>query len=58
MDIDFHHENGIQEIFYRDPTVFFCSLHGHPDFAYPYVSGLDSERGEGHRQEATLIQLI
>jgi acetoin utilization deacetylase AcuC-like enzyme len=47
LDIDFHHGNGTQEIFYQDPTVFFCSLHGHPDFAYPYVSGLESERGEG-----------
>jgi acetoin utilization deacetylase AcuC-like enzyme len=30
LDIDFHHGNGTQEIFYTDPTVFFCSLHAHP----------------------------
>jgi acetoin utilization deacetylase AcuC-like enzyme len=47
LDIDFHHGNGTQEIFYSDPSVFFCSIHGHPDFAYPYVSGHGSERGEG-----------
>lgn len=46
LDFDFHHGNGTQEIFYSDPAVFFCSLHGHPDFAYPFVSGLESERGE------------
>lgn len=47
LDIDFHHGNGTQEIFYSDPSVLFCSLHGHPDFAYPYFSGDASERGAG-----------
>jgi len=45
LDVDFHHGNGTQEIFYYDPTVLFCSLHGHPDFAYPYFSGMETERG-------------
>lgn len=47
LDIDFHHGNGTQAVFYADPTVLFCSLHGHPDCAYPFYSGMDSERGEG-----------
>ncbi len=47
LDIDFHHGNGTQAVFYADPTVLFCSLHGHPDSAYPFYSGMDNERGEG-----------
>jgi len=46
LDIDYHHGNGTQMIFYSDPTVLFCSLHGHPDIAYPYYSGMGDELGE------------
>jgi acetoin utilization deacetylase AcuC-like enzyme len=47
LDVDFHHGNGTQEIFYRRNDVLFCSLHGHPEDEYPYFSGFDDERGEG-----------
>jgi acetoin utilization deacetylase AcuC-like enzyme len=47
LDIDYHHGNGTQEIFYADPTVLFCSLHAHPDDDYPYYWGEADERGEG-----------
>ena len=47
LDIDYHHGNGTQEIFYADPTVLCCSLHAHPDFEYPYYWGGADERGEG-----------
>jgi acetoin utilization deacetylase AcuC-like enzyme len=47
LDIDYHHGNGTQEIFYRDPSVLFCSLHAHPDDDYPYYWGEADERGEG-----------
>ncbi|MGE0119274.1 MAG: histone deacetylase family protein [Dongiaceae bacterium] len=47
LDVDFHHGNGTQEIFYRRADVMFCSLHGHPEDEYPYFSGFDDERGEG-----------
>ncbi len=30
VDIDYHHGNGTQEIFYADPTVLTCSLHADP----------------------------
>jgi acetoin utilization deacetylase AcuC-like enzyme len=36
LDIDYHHGNGTQEIFYADPSVLYCSLHAHPDDDYPY----------------------
>ena len=47
LDIDYHHGNGQQEIFYRRPDVLTVSIHGHPSFAYPYFSGFKEELGEG-----------
>lgn len=47
LDIDYHHGNGQQDIFYRRADVLTVSLHGHPSFAYPYFSGFAEERGEG-----------
>ena len=47
LDIDYHHGNGQQEIFYRRADVLTVSLHGHPRFAYPYFSGFEDERGDG-----------
>jgi acetoin utilization deacetylase AcuC-like enzyme/GNAT superfamily N-acetyltransferase len=47
LDIDYHHGNGQQDIFYRRPDVLTVSLHGHPSFAYPYFTGFEDERGEG-----------
>jgi len=50
LDIDYHHGNGQQEIFYDTPDVFTVSIHGHPRFAYPYFSGFEEERGLGAGQ--------
>ncbi|NIO42360.1 MAG: acetylpolyamine amidohydrolase, partial [Burkholderiales bacterium] len=47
IDIDHHHGNGSQEIFYSRNDVFFVSLHGHPRTAYPYFAGFGDERGDG-----------
>ncbi len=47
LDIDFHHGNGTQEIFYADPSVLYCSLHAHPDLDYPYYWGEADETGAG-----------
>lgn len=47
LDIDYHHGDGTQAIFYHRPDVFFCSLHAHPDDEYPYYCGYEHERGEG-----------
>ena len=47
LDIDYHHGNGTQMIFYSDPAVLFCSLHAHPDDDYPYFWGETDEIGEG-----------
>ena len=47
LDIDVHHGNGTQDIFYGRNDVFFVSLHSHPDAYYPFFSGTPSEIGEG-----------
>ncbi|MBI5442807.1 MAG: histone deacetylase family protein [Deltaproteobacteria bacterium] len=47
LDVDSHHGNGTERIFYGRADVFTVSLHGHPSFAYPYFSGFADERGEG-----------
>jgi len=46
LDIDFHHGNGQQQIFYARNDVLTISIHGHPSFAYPYFSGFSHEKGE------------
>jgi acetoin utilization deacetylase AcuC-like enzyme len=47
LDVDFHHGNGTQDIFYRRGDVLFLSLHGRPEDAYPYFLGYADESGEG-----------
>jgi len=47
LDIDYHHGNGQQVIFYQRSDVLTVSLHGHPRFAYPCFSGFEDEIGEG-----------
>jgi acetoin utilization deacetylase AcuC-like enzyme len=45
LDVDYHHGNGQQDIFYKRSDVLTCSIHGHPRFAYPYFSGFEDEKG-------------
>jgi acetoin utilization deacetylase AcuC-like enzyme len=45
LDVDFHHGNGTQDIFYSRKDVLFCSLHGAPEDAYPYFLGYKDETG-------------
>lgn len=47
LDVDYHHGNGHQDIFYGRGDVLTISLHGHPRTTYPYFSGFDDEVGEG-----------
>lgn len=47
LDIDFHHGNGTQNLFYRDDKVLFISIHGDPKEFYPFFCGYASEIGEG-----------
>jgi len=47
LDVDFHHGNGTQDIFYQRDDVLFCSIHGDPMVAFPYFLGFADETGEG-----------
>ncbi len=47
LDVDYHHGNGTQDIFYTRDDVLTVSIHGHPRYTYPYFSGYEDERGEG-----------
>ncbi|MBS0374101.1 MAG: histone deacetylase family protein [Proteobacteria bacterium] len=47
LDVDFHHGNGTQDIFYERADVLFVSLHGDPADAFPYFSGYADEAGTG-----------
>jgi acetoin utilization deacetylase AcuC-like enzyme len=51
VDIDVHHGNGTQDIFYSDPRVMYCSTHQYP--FYPGTGGLD-ERGVGAGEGTTI----
>ncbi len=46
LDIDYHHGNGTQAIFYNRPDVLTVSLHGDPHTEYPFYLGHADERGE------------
>ncbi|MFM9082994.1 MAG: histone deacetylase family protein, partial [Actinomycetota bacterium] len=47
LDVDYHHGNGTQEIFYDRDDVMYVSLHGDPVRAYPYAIGYADETGTG-----------
>ncbi len=47
LDVDFHHGNGTQDIFYDRADVLYVSLHGSPEDAFPYFLGFKDEKGRG-----------
>jgi acetoin utilization deacetylase AcuC-like enzyme len=47
LDIDYHHGNGTQAIFYDRADVHFASVHGDPHTEYPFFLGYPDERGAG-----------
>ncbi|CAM8659662.1 AcuC Deacetylases, including yeast histone deacetylase and acetoin utilization protein [Comamonadaceae bacterium] len=47
LDVDYHHGNGTQAIFYDRPDVYFASIHGDPRTEYPFYLGHADETGSG-----------
>lgn len=47
LDIDAHHGNGAQDIFWSRDDVLTISIHTDPNVDYPYFSGYPDEIGEG-----------
>jgi acetoin utilization deacetylase AcuC-like enzyme len=54
LDIDYHHGNGSQQIFYERGDVLFVSIHANPARQYPYFAGYADERGAGEGLGANL----
>jgi len=54
LDIDYHHGNGTQDIFWQRGDVFYASLHADPATDYPFFWGHADEVGEGEGYGATL----
>jgi acetoin utilization deacetylase AcuC-like enzyme len=54
LDVDYHHGNGTQQLFYERGDVLYVSLHGDPDRAYPYLTGFGDETGSGAGAGANL----
>jgi len=53
VDVDFHHGNGTQQIFYDRDDVLFVSLHADPADEYPFFAGFANERGWGAGEDCT-----
>ena len=47
LDVDYHHGNGTQSIFYDRSDVLFVSIHGDPKTEYPFYLGHADELGAG-----------
>jgi acetoin utilization deacetylase AcuC-like enzyme len=47
LDIDYHHGNGTQAVFYGRSDVLVCSIHADPFYEYPYYWGFADEFGVG-----------
>ncbi len=54
LDVDYHHGNGTQAIFYDRGDIPFVSIHADPTVEYPYFLGYDDEHGEGDGLGANL----
>jgi acetoin utilization deacetylase AcuC-like enzyme len=54
LDVDYHHGNGTQDIFWDRDDVLFVSLHGTPDTEYPWFLGYADEHGAGRGDGYTL----
>ncbi|MBW4022846.1 MAG: histone deacetylase family protein [Proteobacteria bacterium] len=47
LDVDYHHGNGTQQIFYARDDVLLVNIHATPDQEYPYLLGFADEPGTG-----------
>ena len=54
LDIDYHHGNGTQDIFYADRSIFFVSIHADPATDYPFFWGYADETGTEAGSGSTL----
>lgn len=53
LDVDYHHGNGTQDIFYERADVAFVSIHADPSEEFPWFTGYGEETGTGAGLGAT-----
>jgi len=58
LDVDFHHGNGTQHIFYDRPDVFSCSIHADPNWKFPFFSGFENENGRDSGMDFNLNRTL
>ncbi|MBF8290613.1 MAG: Hist deacetyl protein [Chloroflexi bacterium] len=56
LDVDVHHGNGTQQIFWRRGDVLYASIHADPAHLYPFFLGYADEVGEGPGKDANFNQ--
>ena len=56
LDLDYHHGNGTQQIFYDRPDVLYTSIHADPSRTFPYFAGHSGETGAGEGLGTTFNQ--
>ena len=54
LDVDYHHGNGTQDIFWERSDLLFVSIHADPATDYPFYWGHADETGAGDGEGATL----
>jgi acetoin utilization deacetylase AcuC-like enzyme len=54
LDIDYHHGNGTQALFYRSARVLTLSIHADPSIAFPFFTGFADEQGAGRGKGCNL----
>ncbi|HET7203412.1 MAG TPA: histone deacetylase family protein [Steroidobacteraceae bacterium] len=54
LDVDYHHGNGTQSLFYERADVLTVSIHGDPRTEYPFYLGHADERGAGEGEGCNL----
>ena len=54
VDVDTHHGNGTQAVFWNRGDVLTISIHGDPEVHFPFFSGFPEERGDGAGSGANL----
>ena len=53
IDVDYHHGNGTQAIFYDDPSVLVANVHADPDFEFPWFTGAPTSAAAGRGRTPT-----
>ena len=56
LDVDYHHGNGTQQIFYDREDILYASIHADPSRTFPYFAGHTSETGAGAGAGTTFNQ--